>query len=222
MLRISVAALSALCVAACGGERRAAAASRNTGVDARGRPVWLRGNQDPGRQGHQALAADRRAGPGETYVAVVETNCGFFEITLDAKRAPKTAASFMSLAIQKFYNGTTIHRIVPAPSSRAATRAAPASAGPAHDPRAAAEGPEVHEGRRGDGKGRSRAGRDLRLAVLHRHRPCRSSAAARVRIARQDHQRRGRRRPDRRDHDRPEHLRPDNPIVFESISISES
>jgi peptidyl-prolyl cis-trans isomerase B (cyclophilin B) len=49
---------------------------------------------------------------GKTYVATVSTNCGDFEITLDAKRAPKTGGSFKYLADQKFFDGTTFHRIV--------------------------------------------------------------------------------------------------------------
>ena len=48
----------------------------------------------------------------KTYVATVATNCGDFEITLDAKRAPKTGGSFKSLADKGFYDGTTFHRIV--------------------------------------------------------------------------------------------------------------
>jgi peptidyl-prolyl cis-trans isomerase B (cyclophilin B) len=48
-----------------------------------------------------------------TYVATVDTNCGAFEITLDAKRAPKTGGSFKYLADQGFYDGLLIHRIVP-------------------------------------------------------------------------------------------------------------
>ena len=36
--------------------------------------------------------------PSKTYVATVKTNCGEFEITLDAKRAPKTGGSFKFLA----------------------------------------------------------------------------------------------------------------------------
>jgi peptidyl-prolyl cis-trans isomerase B (cyclophilin B) len=47
------------------------------------------------------------------YTAVVETSCGTFEIALDVKRAPKTAASFVSLAKSGFFDGTTFHRIVP-------------------------------------------------------------------------------------------------------------
>jgi len=43
----------------------------------------------------------------------VDTNCGAFEITLDAERAPKTGGSFKFLVDERFYDGTLIHRIVP-------------------------------------------------------------------------------------------------------------
>jgi cyclophilin family peptidyl-prolyl cis-trans isomerase len=48
----------------------------------------------------------------KTYVATVSTNCGDFEIALDAKRAPITGGNFKYLADQKFFDGTTFHRIV--------------------------------------------------------------------------------------------------------------
>jgi peptidyl-prolyl cis-trans isomerase B (cyclophilin B) len=51
--------------------------------------------------------------PAKTYVATLDTNCGTFEITLDAKRAPATGGSFKYLADHKFYDDTLIHRIVP-------------------------------------------------------------------------------------------------------------
>jgi peptidyl-prolyl cis-trans isomerase B (cyclophilin B) len=51
--------------------------------------------------------------PAKTYVATVKTNCGEFQITLDAERAPKTGASFKHLADEGFYDGLTFHRIVP-------------------------------------------------------------------------------------------------------------
>ena len=41
------------------------------------------------------------------------TNCGTIEITLDAKRAPKTAASFASLAARASTTASTFHRIAP-------------------------------------------------------------------------------------------------------------
>jgi peptidyl-prolyl cis-trans isomerase B (cyclophilin B) len=54
-----------------------------------------------------------RLDPGKTYVATVRTNCGDFEITLDAKRAPKTGGSFKYLVDEGFYDGLGFHRIVP-------------------------------------------------------------------------------------------------------------
>jgi peptidyl-prolyl cis-trans isomerase B (cyclophilin B) len=56
---------------------------------------------------------DAQLDPSKTYVATVSTNCGEFQITLDAERAPKTAGSFKYLADNGFYDGTTFHRIVP-------------------------------------------------------------------------------------------------------------
>ena len=53
-----------------------------------------------------------RLDPAKTYVATVSTNCGDFEITLDAKRAPKTGGSCKALADKGFFDGTTFHRIV--------------------------------------------------------------------------------------------------------------
>jgi cyclophilin family peptidyl-prolyl cis-trans isomerase len=48
---------------------------------------------------------------GKTYVATVTTSCGAFEITLDAKHAPRTGGSFKYLADQHFYDNLTFHRI---------------------------------------------------------------------------------------------------------------
>jgi peptidyl-prolyl cis-trans isomerase B (cyclophilin B) len=48
----------------------------------------------------------------KTYVATVKTNCGSFQITLDARRAPRTGGSFKYLADQRFFDGLTFHRIV--------------------------------------------------------------------------------------------------------------
>jgi cyclophilin family peptidyl-prolyl cis-trans isomerase len=53
-----------------------------------------------------------RLDPAKTYVATVKTNCGTFEITLDAKHAPKTGGSFKYLADKGFYDGLGFHRIV--------------------------------------------------------------------------------------------------------------
>lgn len=50
---------------------------------------------------------------GDDLVAVVETTCGSFEITLDTQNDPKTTASFEYLANNGVFDGTAFHRIVP-------------------------------------------------------------------------------------------------------------
>lgn len=49
----------------------------------------------------------------KTWELVMVTNCGSFTIRLDLERAPKTAASLVSLAQNGFFDGTTFHRVVP-------------------------------------------------------------------------------------------------------------
>jgi cyclophilin family peptidyl-prolyl cis-trans isomerase len=49
--------------------------------------------------------------PAKTYVATFETTCGDFEVTLNAKDAPKTVNSFVFLAQKGFYDGLTFHRV---------------------------------------------------------------------------------------------------------------
>jgi cyclophilin family peptidyl-prolyl cis-trans isomerase len=47
----------------------------------------------------------------KTYVAHFTTTCGNFDVTLDAKDAPKTVNSFVFLAKQGFYDGLKFHRV---------------------------------------------------------------------------------------------------------------
>ena len=49
----------------------------------------------------------------KAYDVTFETNCGSFTVRLDVKRAPKIAASIVSLVKAGFYNKTVFHRIVP-------------------------------------------------------------------------------------------------------------
>jgi peptidyl-prolyl cis-trans isomerase B (cyclophilin B) len=51
--------------------------------------------------------------PAKRYVATVSTSCGDFQITLDAKRAPKTGGSFRYLADKGAFDNTPFHRVVP-------------------------------------------------------------------------------------------------------------
>ena len=50
--------------------------------------------------------------PGKSHTATLETSCGTFAIALDVKQAPKTTASFASLAGKGFYDDTTFHRVI--------------------------------------------------------------------------------------------------------------
>ena len=50
---------------------------------------------------------------GEKVTAVVETNCGTFEIALATTEAPTIANSFAYLGEKGFYDDLTFHRIVP-------------------------------------------------------------------------------------------------------------
>ena len=45
--------------------------------------------------------------------AVIDTNQGQIELSLDERRAPKTVANFVSYAQKGFYNNTIFHRVIP-------------------------------------------------------------------------------------------------------------
>ncbi len=76
------------------------------------------GGDDDNGDSEAAATPTADSGPApldsaKTYVATVSTSMGDFEITLDAKRAPKTGGSFKSLADKGFYDKLTFHRVVP-------------------------------------------------------------------------------------------------------------
>jgi peptidyl-prolyl cis-trans isomerase B (cyclophilin B) len=115
MLRVLILCLAcALLVAACGGDDdsggEAAATPAPTEEAA---PAGCEAAEEPEPKGEGDLSKPKgRLDGAKTYVATVSTNCGDFEITLDAKQAPKTGGSFKALADKGFYDGTTFHRIV--------------------------------------------------------------------------------------------------------------
>jgi len=57
-------------------------------------------------------APEMQIDTSKTYIAKFETAEGNFEVTLNAKDAPKTVNNFVYLARNKFYDGLTFHRIV--------------------------------------------------------------------------------------------------------------
>ena len=126
MPRLLALLLACLAVAAsgCGGDDEESAGPGSTATpeaSATATPEETGGEQGSGcalvaepepRKGRLAKPK-QRLDPARTYVATVTTNCGAFEITLDAERAPKTGGSFKYLADKGFYDGLAFHRIVP-------------------------------------------------------------------------------------------------------------
>ena len=113
-----------LAVAGCGGddeEQPAAAGTTEPAETATATPEDTGGEQGsgcekvdkPAPKDAEFAKPKRRLDEDESYVATVKTNCGEFEITLDAKRAPKTGGSFAFLAGKGFFDGLGFHRIVP-------------------------------------------------------------------------------------------------------------
>lgn len=106
----------ALGLVACGGEEEQDATMRTptqaaTSPEATGesgcRPV-----DAPAPKGVQELKAPTlRLRDDITYTAVMETNCGTIKIRLASEKAPKTTASFVSLARKDFFDDLTFHRI---------------------------------------------------------------------------------------------------------------
>jgi cyclophilin family peptidyl-prolyl cis-trans isomerase len=100
--------IAAVLMAACGGDDDS---GDNTTTAAAEEPACTEAERpDP-----KAVDVDKPPKrPSENgLVAVVETNCGAFEIALDTRGNPKTAASFEHLANEGVYDGTWFHRIVP-------------------------------------------------------------------------------------------------------------
>jgi peptidyl-prolyl cis-trans isomerase B (cyclophilin B) len=114
MLRVLILCLAcALLVAACGEDDEGGGEAAATPAPTEAAPAGCEAAEAPEPKGEGKLPKPKATlDPAKTYVATVATNCGDFEITLDAKRAPKTGGSFQSLAEKGFYDGTTFHRIV--------------------------------------------------------------------------------------------------------------
>lgn len=98
-----VVALAGLLLAACGGEDGGEPLSSRACPETQGPPPKWANLKPPQRQVRR----------GQSLAATVETSRGSFEIALDTEHSPRTVSSFLHLAREGFYDGTTFHRIVP-------------------------------------------------------------------------------------------------------------
>ncbi len=105
VVRLAVLALVVLALAGCGGDGGGGDESTAEGCTDVEAPE---AKADGG-----ATKPSAQLDEGTTYVLVVETSCGDFEITLDQQLAPQTSASLVALAKNGFFDSTTFHRIVP-------------------------------------------------------------------------------------------------------------
>jgi peptidyl-prolyl cis-trans isomerase B (cyclophilin B) len=116
---LTVLLCSAVLLAACGGDDSGSSAAKpaTTAAPAPAAAEPASGCKradPPAPKGEGSLKApEQRLARNRTWTAEVTTNCGAFTIALDARRWPKTASSFAALARKGFYDGLTIHRIVP-------------------------------------------------------------------------------------------------------------
>lgn len=70
--------------------------------------------------------------PTKTYTAVVKTNTGTYSAVLDAAKAPGTVNNFVSLARNKYFDGTTCHRAIPGFMIQCGDPTATGSGGPGY------------------------------------------------------------------------------------------
>ena len=111
MVRLAVLVLMcALLVTACGGDDTSSEESEAAATPGAGA---CEAADAPEPKGEGDLPKPKaRLDRSKTYVATVSTNCGDFEITLDAEQAPRTGGSFKALADDGFFDGLTFHRVV--------------------------------------------------------------------------------------------------------------
>jgi cyclophilin family peptidyl-prolyl cis-trans isomerase len=68
---------------------------------------------NPSRKTKFSAAPPMCVNSAKTYKAVVQTDVGTFDISLDPKAAPKTVNNFVYLSLYHYYDGIVFHRVIP-------------------------------------------------------------------------------------------------------------
>jgi peptidyl-prolyl cis-trans isomerase B (cyclophilin B) len=116
-IALGLALCCALVLAACGGGDKPAAEAEATPTATAAAPAaeaaGCRKVSEPKPREAEKLAEPKlELDAKKTWTARITTSCGEFDVKLDAKRAPKTGGSFVTLARKGFYDGLIFHRIV--------------------------------------------------------------------------------------------------------------
>ena len=100
----------ALVLSACGGDDDSSSEAEAESSDSTDTPCET---VEASQSKEVSLDPPPKKPSSDNLVAVVDTSCGTFEITLDTQGNPRTAASFEYLAENGVLDGTPFHRIVP-------------------------------------------------------------------------------------------------------------
>ncbi|HEX5266765.1 MAG TPA: peptidylprolyl isomerase [Acidimicrobiales bacterium] len=68
---------------------------------------------NPSRKTKFSAAPPMCINSAKSYKAVVQTDVGTFDISLDPKAAPKTVNNFVYLSLYHYYDGIVFHRVIP-------------------------------------------------------------------------------------------------------------
>ncbi len=120
MRHVSILAVIALLLGACGSSSQTSSSSGSTTASSGpGQPAKTATASGgctkvatPRAKSEPHLSAPKATlDPRKTYTVTVATNCGTFAFTLDVKGSPRTSASFYSLVTHHFFDGVTFHRV---------------------------------------------------------------------------------------------------------------
>ncbi len=114
--RIAIALLTvalALFAGACGDKKKSASGKTSSDVNSEGLDInGCKPAEQPAEKQVKLSEPTTKLDRSKTHLATFKTNCGDFTIMLDAKKNPKTAASFAHLVENGVYDKTWFHRII--------------------------------------------------------------------------------------------------------------